>query len=194
MHLLIQLIFGYLFADFIMGIYHWIKDSYFSPLTPIIGKRFVWGSRLHHIKARYILEVSNWEILKDSALWTTWLFPIIYYSNYRYFFISSYIVISLNDIFHKYVHLLDYERPYFFTLLQRLLIVQSYDEHKIHHLGDHDSNYCPITPYVNFILERINFWRNLEFIILTLTGVQARASRDNYVVDRQYKGGIKFVP
>jgi len=71
--------------------------------------------------------------------------------------------------------------------------MQSYAEHHEHHSGDHDNNYCPVTPFVNPLLEWINFWRNLENAIEKLTGVKPRAFDEKFIDDAEYPGGVKFV-
>lgn len=183
-----------LFGDLILGIYHWIKDSYFSPFTPFIGKSLVWGSRLHHIRPRYVCEFSDWQLFKSSASWTLiWMGPLILYTRINLFVVTLFLTIGLNDVIHKYAHMLDYERPKIATFLQKIYLFQSYEEHHLHHISPHEVNYCPITPYVNIILEQINFWKRLEDTIEKYFGVKARANYDDFVEDPTYPAGIRFI-
>lgn len=189
-----QIISAYLTGDFIMGVYHWIKDTYFNPFTPIIGKLFIWNSRLHHIRPRYVLEFSNTELFYDSAKWTSiWIIPLMYIFGITPYLITLFIIISLNDVAHKYSHMLDDERPKWATMFQKIYLIQSQEEHRHHHTEPHIINYCPITPYVNRILEPINFWRYLEAIIEKYTGVRPRAKEYDYVEDSKYSAGIRFL-
>lgn len=193
-YLFLQVLSGYLLGDFIMGFYHWIKDTYFGPFTPIIGKLMIWNSRLHHIRPRYVIEFSDKELFLDSAKWTaTWMIPLMYFMGISPFMISLFLVISLNDVIHKYAHMLDHERPLWATILQKIYIFQSHDEHHHHHVEPHTVNYCPITPFVNFILEPINFWRRLENMIEKYTGTKPRAIEYDFVEDPNYPAGIKFL-
>jgi hypothetical protein len=190
----LQILFGYLLADFIMGIYHWIKDTYFSPFTPIIGKSLIWGSRLHHIRPRYVIEFTDWELFYSSAKWTLiWMGPLFYFTGINLFMISLFLTIGLNDVVHKYAHMLDYERPMWATFLQSIYLFQSHDEHHLHHISPHEINYCPITPFLNIILEKINFWKKAEGYIENVIGVKARAKEDKYIEDPDYPAGIKFI-
>ena len=190
-----KIIFGYLLADFIMGVYHWIKDTYFSPFTPIIGKTFIWGSRLHHIRPRYVLEFSDWDLFWSSAKWTLlWMGPLFYLYGITVFMASFFLAMSINDIVHKYAHMFDYERPTWASLLQNMHIFQSHDEHHMHHVTPHEINYCPITPYLNIILEKLNFWRKMENIIEHCTGIVAREKDNDFVEDINYPAGIRFLP
>lgn len=190
----IKILFGYLMADFLMGIYHWVKDTYFSPLTPIIGKTFIWGSRLHHIKPRYVIEFSDLKLFINSSIWTLlWMGPLFIFTKIGTFTLTLFLFISLNDVIHKYAHMMDNERPKWITFLQSIYILQSYEEHHIHHISPHDVNYCPITPYVNVILEQINFWKNLEYYIEYYIGYKPRNKVDKYIEDSNYPANIQFI-
>lgn len=186
---------AYLIGDFIMGIYHWIKDTYFGPFTPIIGKYLIWGSRLHHIRPRYVIEFSDWDLFYSSAKWTLiWMGPLMYFTGLSIFIISLFLTISLNDVIHKYAHMVDSERPKWATFMQKIYVFQSHDEHHLHHISPHEINYCPITPFVNIILEEIDFWKKIEIIIEKYTGVKARAKDYDFVEDPTYPAGVKFLP
>ena len=190
----LQMFLAILFADFIMGLYHWFKDSYFNPHTPIIGKSIIWNSRLHHVKPRYILQSSNLNIIWESALWTMyWMIFVFKIFGFNTFNITLFIAISLNDVIHKYAHMQNNERPYLATLLQNCGLLQSYEDHHKHHTGSHITTYCAMTPYLNNILEKFDFWRKLENLVYKLTDVEARSSEDIYIEDSNYPGGIKFI-
>lgn len=191
---LFQIIIGYLSADFIMGIYHWIKDTYFSPFSPIIGKTLIWGSRLHHVRPRYVIEFSDINLFCESAKWTfLWIGPLAYLVGISPFILSLFFVISLNDVIHKYAHMLDHERPKLATFLQKIYLFQSHEEHHHHHVFPHIVNYCPITPYVNVMLEKINFWRRIENFIGNNLGIKPRAKEDDFVEDSKYPASVKFI-
>lgn len=181
---------AYFISDLIIGIYHWFKDTYFTPLTPIIGKKFIWNSRLHHIKPLYITTFNNLNIFINSALWSIWIIPLIFYFN-SIFILTLFFIISVNDIIHKYSHL--QSQPYLIKLLQDFKIIQSYNEHHIHHIFPHITNYCPITPYLNIILEYINFWRILENIIFILFKIKPRSYTNNYITNINFPASIQFI-
>lgn len=192
---LIKIISAYLMADFLTGIYHWIKDTYFGPFTPFIGKKLIWSSRLHHIRPRYVIEFSDWELFSSSAKWTLlWMGPFFYFTGITIFMVTLLITISLNDVIHKYAHMFDIERPIWATIMQKIYIFQSHDEHHLHHISPHEINYCPITPYVNIILEKIDFWKKIEFFIEKYLGIKPRAKEYDFIEDPEYPAGIKFLP
>lgn len=193
--IILEIVWAYFMADLIMGIYHWLKDTYWTPHTPIIGKRFIWGSRLHHIRPKYITKYNDIELLQESALWTIlWMGPWMYIGGISVFKIVLYIIISFNDVIHKHAHLKNNERPKWSTLMQDIGIFQSYEQHHLHHYMPYEINYCPITPYLNNILEKINFWRHLEKIIEKLLGIKPRNYFNKFIEDNKYPAGIKFLP
>lgn len=195
LELLFWVVLAYLLADFFTGIYHWVKDTYFGPYTPIIGKNFVWLSRLHHVRPRHVLEFSDWELFWNSGSWTLlWAGPLFYLTGFTPFNVTLFLVIALNDVIHKYSHMKDPERPGWATFMQKIYIFQSHDEHHLHHIHPHDVNYCPITPYINVILENINFWRKIEKVIENFTGVKPRAREYDFVEDPKYPAGVRFLP
>lgn len=195
MDVIVQIILGYLIADFLIGGFHWLKDTYFNPLTPIIGKRLIWGSRLHHIKPRHVLTFSNYELIKDSALWTAlWMVPIMFFiTGWHPSMISMYIFISLNEVIHKYAHMNPNEVHSFILWLQDLRIIQSADEHHLHHTDTNEAYYCPISPYMNTILESVQFWRRLEDFIAYATGIQPRVMNYHAIDNPNYPAEIEFV-
>jgi len=119
--------------------------------------------------------------------------PYFLFVGISVFNITVFIFIVLNDVIHKYTHMLDSERPPCVTLLQKLWLIQGHDEHHQHHIAPHMINYCPITPYVNTILEKLNFWRRLENQIESRMGFIPRSQTDDFIEDDNYPAGIKFI-
>lgn len=191
---ILQILFSYLFSDFYLGIYHWLKDSYFSPFTPLIGKYLIWGSRLHHIKPHYVTEFSDSYLFFESILWNaSWIVPILWYTRMHIFWLATYFFISINEIVHKYAHLTEMERPILVNLLQKYYVIQSHEEHRLHHLEPYNSHYCPLTPYLNFYLEKINFWRNLESLI-SYFGYYPRKKTFLTISSKGYPCNLKMIP
>jgi ubiquitin-conjugating enzyme E2 variant len=185
---------AYLMSDFAVGIYHWVKDTYFKFDTPFLGPAFITPSRTHHVRPRHVLEFSDWELFWNSVKWMipTYI-PFFYYLGINTFTISFFIIVALNDVIHKYAHMIDKERPWFPTLLQKLYITQTYGEHHYHHTAPHDCNYCPITPWVNYVLEKHNFWRRFEDLIERHTGIKPRDYELKFKEDEKIPGGIRFI-
>ena len=190
----IKIIFAYLFSDFLMGVYHWIKDTYFTPFTPIIGKTFIWGSRLHHVRPRHVLESSDLFLIKNSSIWTLlWMIPLFYLFGIDIFLVVLFLMISFNDVIHKYAHMRDFERPKIATFFQNIKMIQNHDQHHLHHIEPHNINYCPITPFVNYSLEKINFWRKCENIIEKIFKIKPREIEIDFIENNHFPAGIEFI-
>lgn len=119
--------------------------------------------------------------------------PVFYYVELSAFTVTMFLTISVNDVAHKYSHMIDTERPMWATSLQDIGIIQSAEEHHKHHTIPHTTHYCPITPYVNSFLEKHDFWRKLEYIVEKNLGVKAREFENSFVEDNRYPAGIRFV-
>jgi len=190
----LEIFFGYIVADFLVGVFHWIKDTYFDPYTPLLGGIFIWNSRLHHIKPHYVTTFNDHDLFVSSAKWTSsWALPLFYYVDFSLFTVSLFLTVALNDVIHKYSHMSDTERPEWATFLQNIYIFQSPEEHHIHHKYPHISHYCPITPFVNVFLEKYNFWRKLENFIEIKFHIKPRNFENEFIEDKHYPGGIKFI-
>lgn len=193
-NLFFQFVLGYLLADIIMGVYHWIKDTYFSPFTPIIGKLFVWASRLHHLRPKYVTEFTSIDLFLNSAKWVVlWIGPLVYYFGLNIFLMSLFLMLSVNDVIHKYAHMTDKERPQWASFLQKIYIFQSHDEHHLHHTYPYITHYCPISPFINIIFEKIQLWRKMEKCIEKYLGVKAREKEYDFIENTDYPAGIKFI-
>lgn len=191
---LFEMLCGYLMADFLVGIYHWFKDSYFTPHTDIIGKTFIWGSRLHHARPMHVTEFSDWDLFRTSGIWTLiWYLPYVVLFGLSPFNVMLFMWIAMNDVVHKYTHVAAAALPSWVNILQKAHVFQGHDEHHQHHIAPHMINYCPITPYVNNVLEPINFWRQLEAFVEKTFGLKPRQVLDEYVDDPKFPGGIRFL-
>lgn len=185
---------GYLVADIWIGMRHWFKDTYFNPYTPFIGKYYIWGAWLHHVKPMRLVEIPDYDLFIDIAKWNApVMLYLIYISNMSPFFISMYITMCFSDIAHKYCHFKDGDKPLWILILQRLLILQDKEEHHVHHILPYSVNYCMISPFINGILEKHKFWRRIENFIENNFGIKPRSYKIRYITDKNYPGNVKFI-
>jgi hypothetical protein len=72
-----------------------------------------------------------------------------------------------------------WEVSYIIWALQKVGIMQSGSVHRVHHsIEDRDHYYSVMTNYLNPILESINYWRNLEWVIEVVSGEKPRVLTD----------------
>ena len=155
-----------LLADFVTGFVHWLEDSFWTPDTPILGKWIVKPNLAHHKNGQDFLKKSwlesSWDLLIVGTLliltsyflkcltWEVWLFSII--------------IINANQI-HKWAHITRYQnKPKIVGFLQKIYVLQRTNHHGQHHRKPNNSHYCIVTNLLNPILDKILFWRALEYI------------------------------
>lgn len=151
-----------LFTDFVSGLIHWLEDVYAKPGMLFISK-IAEENELHHTRPREFLKKNWWQSSWDIVLAvlilivTTWWFKALTWE----IVLFSILITNANQI-HKWAHKTKTENNMVVTFLQKIHVLQSVKHHGKHHSGEKNSHYCVMTPFVNPVLERINFWRGLE--------------------------------
>jgi plasmanylethanolamine desaturase len=83
------------------------------------------------------------------------------------------VFISLTNQIHKWSHTY-HGLPKYIKFFQDINLILPRRHHRIHHVTPHDTYYCITTGWLNYPLEKINFWSNLEGFISKMTGVLPR--------------------
>jgi plasmanylethanolamine desaturase len=160
---------GLCLADFVSGLVHWSADTYGSPTMPIFGG-FVRTFREHHADQVDITRHDFIETNGDVCIFSTPVhFALLCFvenplalSVIFGVFVGSYT----NSQIHKWAH--SAERPWPIRACQRLRLFLSPGHHSRHHTGPHLTNYCITTGWMNGLLDRIGFFRKLEWLLLKL--------------------------
>lgn len=162
-------------ADFVAGLIHWAEDAYFTEDTPIIGPLVIKPNIVHHHFPRFFTQLSWWESSKllvfigTAGLAASALIGVLSWQ------LVVFVAISVNaNHVHKLSHRTRPENGPFIGQLQDWKILLTPHQHGLHHTDPKNTYYCPITNLVNPLLERINFWHQLEAGIEKLTGVTHR--------------------
>ncbi|MBX5482626.1 MAG: fatty acid desaturase family protein [Myxococcaceae bacterium] len=172
---------GYLFADFVSGFVHWLADTWGSVDMPIIGKALLRPFREHHVDQKAIIHHDFIETNGNNcgicvpaglaALFVPLEDPLV-------FFLMAWLLWSMiwvmgTNQFHKWAHM---DRPPgWVAVLQKLHLVLPPEHHQIHHTPPYATHYCITTGWLNRPLAAIRFFRVLEWIVTTTTGVIPRA-------------------
>lgn len=177
--IIIQIIVGFLLADLLTGTVHWFEDSYLGycidlPVLDNIAK----DNELHHFFPRSILAYSYFEHMSIPLPMTFTVVGVLFVMN-RSAFNSNYVCIlsfaffsSIANILHRFSHLRDCETSSVLKHFQKLGVLCSHDHHSKHHTSIKNEKYCVISEYNNWILDRLNFWRFLEYMIFTVTNIK----------------------
>lgn len=161
---------GYIVADLVSGLVHFLADNFAEEDTPVIGAAFVKPFREHHIDPTgitrhdfvetngnnvivslpFIVPAVLW-LPSESAAWG-WMLAT--------FTLCFILAIFLTNQFHKWAH--QPEPPPFAVRLQRAGLILSKEHHDVHHTSPFDTHYCITVGLWNKWLERVQLWERLE--------------------------------
>lgn len=169
-----------LLADFVAGIVHWLEDAYGSADTPVVGPLLVRPNIVHHHYPRYFTRLTWWQSSWDlllvclALLGAAYAFDLLTWHLWLFGFVS----LNANQV-HKWSHRTRTENGRVITLLQDARILLTPHQHALHHSDPKNTYYCPVTNFVNPVLERLRFWPTLEWLIERATGVKHRHDTSN---------------
>ncbi len=171
--ILLQAVGVILAADFIAGIIHWAEDAYIRENTPLVGKWIGIPNTIHHHLPRRMTKnswfKSNWDqVMAMSVLvviaamlgrltWQVWLFAIVGG--------------NANEV-HKWSHRTRKENGRLISWLQDMRILQTPHHHAIHHTNPKEVHYCPVTNVLNPVLDGVNFWAGVEWLLEHTVGLK----------------------
>lgn len=156
--LLGELILGWLLADLIGGLLHFVEDRQLLPgwLDEHIGA----PNRLHHIDPL--------AVTRDPSLvrrnWTTWAAALPFVAGLYLLTGPSPLWLSatagalLSYEVHRWAHGPS-SAPAFVRMLQEIGAFQSPKHHAGHHRPPHAGRYCILTDWLNPLLDRTGIWR-----------------------------------
>lgn len=165
MSILAQVIMCVLVADFMTGLVHWVEDTYGVPSWPIIGKLVIEDNIEHHRRPNLIGKMGTFfsRNLQPTIL------GLITISIFLAFgvFCWQILLVSFLAAMGNEVHAWNHRRNNHWLIgsLQRSGLIQSRHQHNLHHKPPYDKYYCTLTGVTNEILEMLNFWRRLEWVI-----------------------------
>ena len=179
MNLFLQIIIGYILADFLAGFVHWFEDTYLDynsniPFLNEISKH----NELHHYFPRTIVSYSYLENIISPLVILLIIFLLIFIfsskslSTYPFLYASFFLFGLFSNVIHKFSHMRECELPVIILFLQNIGVLCSHSIHREHHVVNNSSKYCVISPYLNPILDEIGFWRFIENIIYFITGIE----------------------
>ena len=169
---------GALIADFASGLVHWFADTWGSHTWFLIGPTLIRSFREHHVDPKSITRHDFIETNGSTALVLLPFMALFFILSplptyFAHFCVSFFFFIFLTNQIHKWAH--QNEVPRWVGYLQKSGIILSREKHAKHHNGIHDDSYCITTGWINSLLQKIKFFRFLEYCIESVTGARARA-------------------
>lgn len=175
LRLVLKIILVIALADFVAGAIHWAEDAYFTEKTPVIGELFIRPNIVHHHYPRFFTHLTWWQSSWDLALVGGALLLVAWPLGLLCWQLGLFVALSINaNEIHKWSHRTRKENGRLISALQDWHILQSPRHHGVHHSDPKNTFYCPITNFVNPVLERVEFWGRVEAVIEFLTGVKHR--------------------
>ena len=161
----------WLAADFLSGFWHWWEDRYANESWPLIGKWIAKPNQLHHDQPLAFLDQGYW-----SRNWTT-IIPAavaVALTLPNPICLVFVFVYQANEI-HAWAHSKGKISTWVITL-QEVGFFQSPRHHGAHHCSPFATKYCVMSNWLNPILDRMQLWRSLEWLVLKTTGIHSHTT------------------
>jgi hypothetical protein len=172
--------FGFVMADFVSGVVHWLADTWGSPDMRLIGQALIRPFREHHVDQK---EITRHDFIETNgnncfiSVVPAICGALVPLTGPRNVFIATTIFsvtlwVLFTNQFHKWAHL--DAPPRWVEVLQRLNLVLPRDHHAVHHTAPFAKYYCITVGWLNEPLHRLRFFQTLEWIITAMTGLTPR--------------------
>ena len=166
------LVAGYLLADLVSGVAHWVGDRFFDETTPYVGQNFIAPFRRHHVAPREMVEHDLVELVGNTAILALPPLALAHHSlrpdSISLLFMGGLLLSSLvgsvcTNLIHRWAHML--RPPRAARWLQRSGLILSHERHARHHRRPFDRSYCITTGWLNAPMDRLGVWTALERMV-----------------------------
>ena len=162
-------------ADFVAGLVHWWEDAYIREKTPLIGKLVGTNNMVHHYYPRYFTKFGWWTSSWDLVVLGSILLLIAWYFKFLSWPLVAFVILASNaNQIHKFSHRTKSENGRIINFLQKYKIILTPKHHAVHHTNPKNIYYCPITNMLNPILNFVDFWTKLEWVVFKVFGMERK--------------------
>ncbi|HEX5704035.1 MAG TPA: fatty acid desaturase CarF family protein [Pyrinomonadaceae bacterium] len=166
---------AWILADFVSGLVHWFADTYGADDTPLFGPWLIKPFRQHHQYARdicthnLVLTIGNSCTVaapfQAGVLYLLLSDEDVSFTKAAFSFVFNLFTIAMvaTNVLHKWAHA--EKTNWVISRLQRSRVFLSPAHHHLHHTKPFDSNYCITNGWLNPLLEKIHFFRRLEWML-----------------------------
>lgn len=171
-----------LIADFLTGLIHWAEDCYCTESIPFIGSPVCKPNIDHHKFPTLMNEVKGFiRHTYQSYIIALMVFGVAYlFGFFSWQLLLIGLIAGTGNQIHSWNH--EAKSSYFIQWLKDSGLIQSQRQHNIHHIPPYDRCYCVLINFNNAWLDRIYFWRGLEWILYKcgLNVKRGTSARDGY--------------
>lgn len=166
----------YFLSILFTGILHFVFDNYFSPNTPIIGV-VVHEFREHHTDPGRIARRDTLQSIEHAVIPAIAINIMLLFINNPFiiqFLIGFGMFGILTNIVHRFNHLKnDEQSPKIIKFARKLKLIQSKEQHDIHHTAPHTTSFFILSDIFNPYFNRKDIWRKTTVAVKKITGVKA---------------------
>ncbi|MBT8146142.1 MAG: fatty acid desaturase family protein [Gammaproteobacteria bacterium] len=172
---LLQVYLIILLVDFVSGVSHWAEDTFGDENTPLVGKTILAPNEYHHKYPMAFLDKSWLESSSVLLVFGALLLLIASLDGEIGWQVIFFVAFGVNtNQIHKWSHMRPRKVPWIVRQLQRCRILQTQKHHLKHHLKPRNTNFCVVTNHLNYLLDKLGFWRQLEYFLVPLLGAPRR--------------------
>jgi len=165
-----------LIADFITGVMHWAEDTWLAPGQSALLDKYVTADNIDHHRYPGKIRAGNYwatnRVCITLTVVTATVLALCHVTMWEPYFVLA--LLSQSNQVHMWAHSSRPPRPV--HVLQRVGLLQPTAMHAQHHKRPYASRFCTMTAYLNPVLDRIEFWRGLEALIVRCGGTVQRAT------------------
>lgn len=170
----LSIVLGYLLADFMSGLVHFLGDSFGTVRTPILGPTFIFPFREHHVDPKDITRHGFIETNGHNCLVSLPVMMAMHHCVSAYAGTSTRLSIAFTtgfflilgvfatNQFHKWAHM--EHPPLFVAVLQKYRLILSPKHHQVHHTSPFERYYCITTGWLNMLLEKTSFFPATKWV------------------------------
>ena len=158
-------------ADFVTGLAHWLEDTYCLENYPLIGSFICEPNIEHHVDPQLMVREGTF-FSRNLLQWTLCgaMYGLLWLVGLGGIFTFTILLLaSFGNEIHRWNHMS--KTNGFVTFMKDSGLIQVQKQHSLHHKQPHNQYYCVMTSLLNSVLERINFWRKLEWTVKAVTGI-----------------------
>lgn len=161
---------GYVAADLVSGVVHFLADNFAEADTPLVGPTFVRPFREHHTDPTGITRHGFVETNGNNVIVSLpFLVPVLLWvpvtSSVSAWVIGAFILcflfaVFLTNQFHKWAH--EPDPPAIARRLQAAGLILSKSHHDVHHTSPFNTHYCITVGLWNPLLQRLRVFDRAE--------------------------------